>query len=75
MPRRGWTVERIEDTLNNPYDIVSVRDKRYYPSGSRIDDPATVYIRVDGSYVVRNDQTGDIVQISDCHNPDWKLPF
>ena len=75
MVTRGWTTELIEDTLQNPKRTVMTRDQRYRPDGSQIDAPATVYIHADGNYVVRNDTTGDIVQISDRHNPAWKAPF
>jgi filamentous hemagglutinin len=61
--------------LNHPVRVVLVRDTRYEHGGKQVDDPATAYIRSDGTYVVRNDQTGDIVQISDCHDPDWQMPF
>lgn len=36
---------------------------------------ATAYINKDGSYVVRNNKTGDIVQISNRNNPNWKAPW
>ncbi|SHN69942.1 colicin E5-related ribonuclease [Desulfovibrio litoralis] len=29
----------------------------------------------DGSYVVRNDRTRDIVQVSDKFDKDWKAPW
>lgn len=35
------------------------------------DDPATAYFRGDGSYVIRNDRTNEIVQLSDRNDPDW----
>lgn len=44
-------------------------------SGQKRNDLATAYIRTDGSYVVRNDITEDIVQISDRNDPDWQSPF
>jgi hypothetical protein len=34
-------------------------------SGTRLNDPATGYIARDGAYVIRNDRTGVIVEISD----------
>jgi len=34
-------------------------------SGSRLNEPATGYIARDGAYVIRNDLTGVIVEISD----------
>ncbi|WP_155976316.1 colicin E5-related ribonuclease [Novispirillum itersonii] len=32
-------------------------------TGNRNDDPATAYINSDGRHVVRNDTTGNIVQL------------
>lgn len=52
-----------------------MRDRRYLPGGVRLDEPATAYVRADGGYVVRNDSTGDIVQISNLNAPDWRRPF
>ncbi len=36
-----------------------------------LDDPATAYYASDGSYVVRNDKTGEITQISNKNDPNW----
>lgn len=35
------------------------------------DDPATVY-GTPKEYVVVNDKTGEVIQVSDKTNPDWK---
>jgi WXG100 family type VII secretion target len=75
MVKRGWTPESIDDTIEHPDRIVETRDTRFNLDGTRNDDPATAYINSDGSYVVRNDRTGDIVQVSDRNDPDWKPPF
>ncbi|QNT75857.1 colicin E5-related ribonuclease [Dehalogenimonas etheniformans] len=32
---------------------------------------ATAYFDKDGSYVVRKDKTGDIIQISNKNDPNW----
>lgn len=42
------------------------------PDGTKNDDPATMYFDKDGNYVVRNDRTGDIVQVSNKNDPTWK---
>lgn len=39
-----------------------------------LDDSATAYYASDGSYVVRNDKTGVITQISNERNPNWIAP-
>ena len=75
MTKRGWTDTLIQDTLDNPSRTVATQDTRYLPGGGRMSDPATAFIRKDGSYVVRNDVTGDIVQISDRFDPGWKAPW
>jgi hypothetical protein len=75
LESRGWTKESVNDTISDPDRTVPTRDTRHLPGGGRMDDPATAFINADGSYVVRNDVTGDIVQVSDRFDPDWKLPF
>lgn len=75
MSRRGWNKELMAETIDNPHRTKTTKDSRYKPDGQRRDDPATAYIRADGSYVVLNDETGEIVQVSDRDNPDWRLPF
>jgi filamentous hemagglutinin len=75
MAKRGWTIADIEDVLSRPVRIVQTRDTRYLPDGTRMDDPSTAYLRQDGHYVVRNDRTGDIIQISNRRDPSWKSPF
>lgn len=44
-------------------------------SGARLNDPATGYIAKDGSYVVRNDRAGAIVQVSNKNCPEWVAPW
>ncbi len=75
MVPRGWTRKDIEEALERPKQAIAVRDVRFLLGGSRLDDPATAFIRPDGHYVVRNDATGDIVQISDRLDPEWKAPW
>lgn len=77
MKKRGWDDKTVDDTINNPHRTAPTRDTRYKPDGSgqRNNDPATAYVRKDGSYVVRNDKTGEIVQVSNRNDPGWKNPF
>lgn len=76
MPKRGWTDELIEDTISNPSQTVKTRDTRWLPGADGpLDDPATGYIRSDGSYVVRNDRTGAITQVSNRNDPNWIAPW
>lgn len=65
--------------LVHPASISSLaptRDYRKIPgSVGRMDDPATAYYGRRGGYVVRNERTGDVVQVSDRLNPHWKAPW
>ena len=75
MSKRGWTRREIENTIANPYRIVETRDRRWRIDGSRRDEPARAYLREDGHYVVRNEVTGTLVQISNRNKPNWRSPF
>ncbi|TGL66538.1 TIGR04388 family protein [Leptospira kmetyi] len=75
MEKRGWTVEKIDSVVNSPSKMVDTWDTRWKPDGSKVNDPATAYINADGSYVVRNNRTGEIVQVSDRFDPNWKAPW
>lgn len=76
MPKRGWTDDLINSTLNNPIEKIATTDTRR-ASGTGIpnNDPATIYRSNSGGYVIRNDLTGDIVQISNRNKMDWKNPW
>jgi len=67
MGPRGWTEESIAETVAGPAETHPVWD---YTTGAQ--EPATAYVRPDGSYVVVNDATGNVVQVSDATNPNWK---
>jgi hypothetical protein len=75
MSRRGWTRREIESTLAHPHRIVDTTDIRWRTDGSKRNDPAKAYIRVDGHYIVRNEVDGTIVQISNRNKLNWKSPF
>lgn len=75
MTKRGWTGDDIKKTISNPSRIAYTSDRRWNSDGTRKLEPATAYIDRTGNYVVRNNVTGDIVQISDRNNPQWKSPF
>ncbi|MBK23095.1 MAG: hypothetical protein CME70_03730 [Halobacteriovorax sp.] len=75
MKRRGWTNSSIGETINKPHQKFKTRDVRHNSNGARMNDPATGYVNRDGSYIVRNDRTGDIVQLSDRSAPsEWLYP-
>ena len=76
MGKRGWTTDSLEDAIANPSKTVATKDTRFDPiSGTRLNDPATGYVAKDGSYVVRNDRTGAIVQVSDKNDKNWVAPW
>lgn len=70
MGQRGWTDELIRNTIRSPERTGETVDHRTI-EGRKRDDPATAYFRDDGSYVIRNDRTNEIVQLSDRNDPDW----
>ena len=70
MVQRGWTDASIRDTIQSPARTGETVDDRTV-EGQKRDDPATAYFRDDGSYVIRNDRTNEIVQLSDRNDPDW----
>jgi filamentous hemagglutinin family protein len=73
---RGWSVDAIESVITSPAKTVVTRDTRFNPvTGTRLNDPATGYISQDGAYIVRNDRTGQVVQVSNKNDPTWKAPW
>ncbi|MCL2779808.1 MAG: hypothetical protein FWD73_17595, partial [Polyangiaceae bacterium] len=75
MAKRGWDRDDIDKLIENPHSTKNVRDTRHLPGGGLEDDPATAYIDQQGHYVIRNDRTGDIVQVSNRHDPNWIAPW
>lgn len=61
---RGWSDALIDDTINQPHATRSAVDKATHRA-------ATAYFRKDGSYVIRDDITGRIIQISNRGDPNW----
>jgi RHS repeat-associated protein len=75
LANRGWTKRLVQSSIDDPVRTVATRDNRYLPGGGRLDDPATAYYNRRGGYVVRNDRTGDIVQVSDRTDAAWRAPW
>lgn len=69
MVNRKWTKKEVRATVDNPVKIETknVWDKRAIDNGGgkRNNDPATRYFAQDGHYVVINNKTKDVVQVSD----------
>lgn len=64
LAKRGWDPQLIDDVLNNPY---ATRPSTNRATGNS----ATAYFRQDGSYVIRDGVTGDIIQVSNKNDPNW----
>ncbi len=62
---RGWTFESITKTVNEPFQI---RTSINRATGNT----ATVYYDKDGSYVIVDNITNEIVQVSNRFDPNWK---
>jgi hypothetical protein len=73
---RGWTPDSIRECVDNPVDIYETTDYRFNKTtGQRnSDDPSTAYVQSANRYVVVNDETRDVVQVSDRNKPGWGMP-
>jgi Colicin E5 ribonuclease domain len=67
VARRGWTPDAIDQTVNNPFTTRQAVNKA-------TGNPATAYFNKDGSHVIRDNVTGDLVQLSDRLNPGSWIP-
>ncbi len=65
MEDRGWTSNSLNSTINRPSLTAEATNKA---TGGG----ATAYFNRDGSYVVRDNATGKIIQVSDRNDPNWK---
>ena len=70
LERRGWTKDDVIDTVRTGAQRAA-RDERNVGNLGRRDEPATRYTRPDGQHVVINNQTGDVVQVSDMKKTDF----
>jgi filamentous hemagglutinin len=65
LAQRGWEEHEVRDLANTS------------PGGTSVDntagknDPATVYGSPPNNYIVVNDVTGQVVQVSNRRNPAW----
>lgn len=67
MEKRGWTKDTVKDTVNNPH---TTRKSTNKANGNS----ATVYYKENGAYVVVDDVTKEVVQVSDNINPSAWTP-
>ena len=64
MAKRGWSGETIEETVRKPYATSDATNKA-------TGEDATAYFNKDGSYVVKDNNSNDIIQISNKNDPNW----
>lgn len=67
MNQRGWSEQSVKNTVNNPYTI---RTSTNLSTGNA----STVYYTKDGAYVIIDNITKEVVQISDALNPASWIP-
>ena len=68
LRNRGWDAARVQEALDNPtgkHPGTSTRD-----TGS----PTTIHPHPDGGYVATNDDTGEVIGVSNQNRPDWIEP-
>lgn len=72
LPARGWTVKDIEEAVSKGPMGVSVDQRRPNKTPDKLgrSDPANVY-GSPGKYVIVNDRTGEVTQVSDKTDPNW----
>lgn len=61
---RGWSTDEIEVVLDHPAEIAQTI---WRETGQA----ATVYYQSDGHYLIRNNFTNEIFQLSNRNDPNW----
>ncbi|NJL12483.1 MAG: hypothetical protein HC913_05475 [Microscillaceae bacterium] len=64
MGRRGWTKELIHETVNNPFTTRVASNKA-------TGNAATAYFQKNGSYIVKDNITNEVIQISNRLDSKW----
>jgi len=65
MRKRGWDSASVKNIVDTPYTT--------RPTVNRANgNPATAYYGKDGSYVVVDNVTNEIIQVSNKFNPNWQ---
>jgi len=64
MQTRGWTEAAIRNTVNNPYTTRSAINRA-------TGNDATAFFNLDGSHVIIDNITREVVQISNRFDPAW----
>jgi len=64
MAKRGWTEESVRHAANNAYTTRSAVNKA-------TGNDATAFFNRDGSHVVIDNVTREVIQVSNKHDPNW----
>jgi RHS repeat-associated protein len=64
MARRGWTKELIHEVVNNPFTKRAALNRA-------TGNAATAFFTKEGSYIVKDDITNEVIQVSDKTDPNW----
>lgn len=67
ITERGWNDQRLGEAINIPAGTVDWIDQRKGQNNA----PVTVFYHQDGGYVVRRNDSGEIIQISQVDDPNW----
>ena len=72
MSARGWTEDEVTEMMQGKPTGISIdqRSSQSTPDGVARNDPATVY-GTPSKYVIINDITNEVVQVSDKGDPNW----
>ena len=64
MERRGWSVNRMKNTIENPKHTSSATNKL-------TGEGAIAYFDESGSYIVLDEASKNVIQISNRLDPKW----
>ena len=70
IPQRGWSLESIKQVVANPAMTRSTLDNIHVYNREN-GNPVTYYYRLDGHYVVIDNLTNQVVQVSDLSDIGW----
>lgn len=68
MSERGWSKSLVRQTIEHPHKVIMTADTRINPR-----QPAKAYFLDDTHYVVVNDLTANVVQLSNRNSSIWKF--
>ncbi len=64
LPQRGWTQTRVQSVIDSPYHTSPAVNKANL-------NPATAFFDSNGSYIVRDNVTGNVLQVSNRLDLGW----